>query len=289
VSVRFQAVKAAITQARRELASSRALFREGLVSECHRHMLAAQRALLEAWCERRSAERASSSERATDQELALAALAGAGYRRLPRLRASLVASENVSEASLGADTAWRDLQPIWAEVERLSRFTMRYFTPPEERLRARRQRTVLAVLAAVVVVILVRQIRERPRAHSSLDYSDNHAAACVLDGLGATEWLLPDDTLGWVDVTFPSARTVHRVRLFNAHNVFYLDRATGNVRVTAFSEKNVVATASGGFKRLDPEQSILDLQLEAKEVTRVRVEVLSFFKRGAGLAEIEVY
>ncbi|MEO7036681.1 MAG: hypothetical protein ABI548_22225 [Polyangiaceae bacterium] len=282
-------LNAALNQARRASASGRALFREGLIPECHSHMVTAQHALIEAWREREPRV-AESAESATDpQEQALAALARAGYRRLSRLRAALAATADLNRASLPVDAASLDPQLIWAEVERLTRFSERSFTPPQVRWRTRWRWAAAAVLAGLIALLFVERLRARPHAHASAEYSDDYAAVNTTDGLGATEWLLPSDTLGWLDITLPSARAVHRVRLFNAHNVFYLDRATRDVHVTAFSEKGPVASATGGFKQLDPDQSILDLPLEANDVTRVRIEVLSYFKRGAGLADVEVH
>ena len=92
----------------------------------------------------------------------------------------------------------------------------------------------------------------------------------------------------WIDVMFPTARSVHSVRLVNSHNLFYADRAARAVRVTAFAGPNEAASVEGSFARLTQERSVLDLPLEAKGVTRVRVELLSYFKTGGGLAEVEV-
>ena len=290
---------AALTKARRALASSRALFREGLIPECHGQMLVAQHALIDAWREGEpaleqsslpSVAEATAVDSATDpQEQALAALARAGYRHLARLRAALAASANASATSQPTGLAPCEPQLVWAEVERLSRFTVRRFTPTEVRVRTRRRWAAAAALAGLFAVVFVLRLRARPHAHASQEYSDEHAATNATDGMGSTEWLLPDNTLGWLDLTLPSPRAIHRVRLFNCHNVFYLDRATREVRVTAYSEKGPVGSATGQFKELDPNQSILDLPLEANEVTRVRVEVLSYFDRGGGLADVEVH
>ena len=112
--------------------------------------------------------------------------------------------------------------------------------------------------------------------------------APALDGLEGTEWLLPETTPGWIDVLPPKPRALKRVRLTNAHNEYYLDRASKKVRVTAFSEAGPVGSVEGAFEEFKQDTSILDLRLEAQNVVRVRIEVLSFFKRGGGLAEIEL-
>ena len=78
------------------------------------------------------------------------------------------------------------------------------------------------------------------------------------------------------------------MRLVNAHNAFYLDRATHRARVTAFGEGGSETTVEGSFDAIVRQRSVLDLDLRATQVTRVRVEVLSFFLTGGGLAEVEV-
>jgi len=75
----------------------------------------------------------------------------------------------------------------------------------------------------------------------------------------------------------------------NAHNEWYLDRASRKVRVTAYSEAGPVGSVEGEFQKFSQDRSVLDLPLEAQNVVRVRVEVLTFFKRGGGFAEIELH
>ncbi len=127
----------------------------------------------------------------------------------------------------------------------------------------------------------------RPYAHASGVYSEAHLASDALDGLEASEWLLPDNTPGWIDV-FTKPRTLHGVRLLNAHNNSYLDRATKKVRITAYAEAGPVGSVEGAFAKLTQDHSLLDLPLEAKQVVRVRIEVLSYFATGGGFAEIEL-
>lgn len=139
------------------------------------------------------------------------------------------------------------------------------------------------------MVALSSRLWGRPHARASSIISAPHSAANTIDGLEATEWLLPDATPGWVDVMFHSARAVHGITLVNAHNVFYLDRAAQAVRVTAFTERGKAASVEGSFARLTQDRSTIELPLRAEGVIRVRVDVLTYFNRGGGLAQIEVH
>src|SRR5204863_7138273 len=66
----------------------------------------------------------------------------------------------------------------------------------------------------------------RLKVHSSADYSVEFSAHNAIDGLVATEWLLPGGSTGYLDVLLPRRRAVHDVVIVNSHNRRYTDRAT---------------------------------------------------------------
>lgn len=274
-----------VRRAQRSIDGARALFREGLVPECHEYMVSALRVLLEAWGSVGPPAEQANLEPVRAQEQALAELARAGYRHTDRLRAALAATAEPSSsaASLPANVDW-----IWVEVERLARLSARRAMTPRARKLAWWRRGLVSALVLGLALLVAMRLWGRPHVRASAVISEAHPAANAIDGLEATEWLLPDATAGWVDVLFPSSRTVHGVRLVNAHNVFYADRAARAVRVTAFTAQNKAASVEGSFARLTQDRSVLDLSLEARGVTRLRVEVLTYFQVGGGLAEIEV-
>jgi hypothetical protein len=223
----------------------------------------------------------------TAQEQASLALERSGYRRVDRLRAAARAVEQSTSTAL-APASSTDFDWIWAEVERLTRFSARRALTPRARKLRRWRRSSLSLALLVLLLLIGYRLWGRPRAEASAIHSEPHAAKNAIDGLEATEWLLPDGTSGWVDVLLPTTRTVHGVRLLNAHNVFYADRGARDVRVTAFTERGPAASVDGAFAAFSETRSALDLPLEARDVTRIRVEVLSYFKSGGGLAEIEI-
>jgi hypothetical protein len=282
-------VPEAIGRARRAMAAGLALWREGLMAESHRYMAEALHLALRPWgtvAPAGDTPAADPSVRAaSDGEPALAALARAGYAGVDRLQTALAAPAPTLDDARPPELEW-----IWDEIERLCRFTLRRLTPQ----RTRRQRLLYggSALAALIVVALFLAIKSlsAPTVTASASYPlDPHPPDYAVDGMAATEWLLPDGQPGWLQIAFHSPRRVRSVRLLNSHNRYFMDRAAERVRVTAFSGEWPVATAEGRFDRINIERSALDLPLEAEKVTHLRVEILSYFRTGGGLAEVEVH
>lgn len=278
----------ALGQAQRAIASARALFRDGLVPESHQYMLKAQHALVQAWASEATSD--SGAEQSSDTEQALQALERARYRHPERLRAALAAAEKSAAGDASAPVnLGQDAESVWSELERLNRFSVRHFRSAAERKRLRINLAIGLGAALLVCLAFYSRLWGRPYVHASGVISDEHLAKFAIDGLETTEWLLPETSPGWIDLIPPKPRTLHSVRLVNAHNQFYLDRASQKVRVTAYSEAGPVGSVEGEFEKFSQNRSILDLPLEATNVIRVRVEVLSWFKRGGGFAEIELH
>ncbi len=278
------ALAGAVAESRRAVVAARALWREGLIPECHAYMASGLRTMIKAW------EPADSDQddAASRREQALAALKRAGYRGdIGRLRAAVAAAAIEAQPADPAKLEW-----IWAEAERLSAFTIRRLTPPAARKRARIRAAVLAGIVVVAAVLVMMRLWGRPggaRVSASAEYSPGYPASFAADGIEGTEWLLPDRQPGWLQLKFGSPRRVQRVLLLNAHNRYFMDRGSERVRVTAYSEGGSTATAEGRFDHLTSDRSPLDLAINAERVVRVRVEILSYFKEGGGLADVEVY
>jgi hypothetical protein len=307
----------ATTRAKRSIAGARALYREGLLGESHAYLSGALEALLEAWrVEPLPAAAAAdvSSTRAGDtapkedvapgeatapaevaeaaapsepsvvdgEQQALAAIEWAGYRNVARLRKAAAAIHELGQDQV---TSLGRVEWIWAEIERLARFSERRFAPPAAQKRARVRRFVLAGSALLLVVAVVMVLWARPRVVASASYSQEYPAYQAYDGVDSSEWLLPESSQGWIELRLRNPRSVRVVRLLNAHN---RDRAAERVRVTAYVGDKAVGSAEGKFKGIMEKRSALDLTIKASGVTKVRVEILSFFGRGGGLSEIEL-
>ncbi len=273
-----------IESADRALRAASALWRDGLLEECHRYMLIALDVSLGAWI---PADAPAESERR--EELALAALEGAGHRRVGALRRELAASRRSDPTSSpGPEALSSNREALWEEIERLVLFSARHFRPAGER--RRRRRILIGALLALVTLVIVIGFRlwGRPRVVASAVYSPERRASYVVDGTD-TEWLLPDRTPGWVDLYLPRARRIDGVRVVNGHNRYFLDRAARRIRVTAYSEHQQLASAEAEFRALKDGRDELKVRLKAKGVTRIRLDVLSFFGSGGAIAEIEPF
>ncbi len=284
----------AVSRARRAIATAGALWREGLVPEAHAQMATALRLALEPWARRGGQDGSSAvagAPAASDEERAFAALAGAGFRDLDRLREALSSTAGVSNqatAGSAAPSPPADFEWIWAEAERLSRFGARRLATPAERRRRLLRLAVAGGLGLVVLIVMVVRVWVRPHVTVSGMFSRDFPASYAVDGIESTEWDLPDRSTGWLQISFSSPRRVHGVRILNGHNKFYMDRAAERIRVTAYSKNGPVASAEGRFNGITEERSALDLNLDAEHVSDIRVDVLSYFGSGAAIAEVEV-
>ena len=269
-----------LTEARRAVACASALWADGLTSEAHGFMVAALRAELRAWA---PADATSESDDGAVETRALDALERSGYRHIDRLRQALA----VPVPAVGAP-APPDFERIWSEAERLLGFSARRLRSPAARKRSRIRIAVAGGAGLLVVVAFMVRLWTGPHATASAVISSEHPASHAVDGGETTEWILPDRTPGWLQITFRSPRRVRSVRIINGHNRHYMDRAAQQVRVTAFSAAGPVGTAEGRFGGISEKRSALDLPIDARDVTHLRVEVLSHFGAGGALAEVEV-
>ena len=208
-----------------------------------------------------------------------------GYRKTDRLADLWPSTSDAAATEPGSRASSRIDLAAWTETERLYRFTAWHLDPPFRRPRVRLLAAIGAIATVVLSMAVAWRLWGRTVATASAVYSSAHAAANAIDGLDATEWLLPDAKLGWLQINFASPRVLKHVRLLNAHNIHFQDRGCEKVQVTLYCHSQPVGGAAGVFAA---PKTYLDFDLRADCVTHLRVEVLSYFKMGAGLAEIEV-
>jgi len=146
--------------------------------------------------------------------------------------------------------------------------------------------TAGALLAlSVVALYLVSRTPKTAVVRASAELA-GFPAANVADGQDATEWLLPNGGLGWIELQLAPSRDVRELRLVNAHNPPYNDRATKSYRIEIYSGERRVKSVQGAFPRFSTSPEPRTVAIGASNVDRIRFQVLSFHLAGGGLAEI---
>jgi hypothetical protein len=169
-------------------------------------------------------------------------------------------------------------------LERLAPLT----TPPSRVLVSRwlRVGSIVALLAAAAITIISLRRAVDVQASASFDLITYEPHKAV-DGNPSTEWLLPSNTGGWLEVSF-RARTVHTVRVLNAHNPPHNDRASRDFRIEGYRNGQVVHNSKHAFPTLDENPHWMEIAIPNLRLDAVRVVVESFHKFGGGIAELAI-
>jgi hypothetical protein len=131
-----------------------------------------------------------------------AALRDAGYRHTAELDRVLQGVAQVPPPRADGDYGpahERLFESAWAEAARLSAFTAAHLLrTPAQRRRRRLARAALPLAALAAFVAVTAAIRAQPLVSASAVYSSEAPAAYAVDGVAATEWLLPTGRpAGW--------------------------------------------------------------------------------------------
>jgi hypothetical protein len=194
-------------------------------------------------------------------------------------------------SSLGSPQLERELTAIHREwLDRLAAGRRRSIAQLRQAGYRGRRRTVTAVVvgSAVVIAVAFVLLRNAPTAQASGCFSSDFPANQAIDGLRKTEWLLPQQSTGWLELSFARPRAVRSLVLRNAVNGHFRDRAARSIRAEAYSRTVLVATAKVQFPAIADEQEPLVVDLAARDVTHIRITVESFYGNGGGLAEVAV-
>ncbi len=150
--------------------------------------------------------------------------------------------------------------------------------------------TAIVAVASVALVWWAKTVLLRDSVSASAHFADlpDYAPVMAIDGDPQTEWLLPDQSQGSIEVRPRRTHDLLGVRLLNAHNPPHNDRATKLVRVVATDAHGRETVGSFKFPEFRDAPSSQFVPLAAEDVVRVRVEVLEWFRKGGGLAEIEL-
>jgi len=155
------------------------------------------------------------------------------------------------------------------------------------RPRLRRAIAIGACVAALLFVggLLVARGRPAARASAKYGYDDKFAPRRVLDGDPLTEWLLPTQETGWLEVSL-GGRPIKALKLLNGRNTPHYDRAIFDLRIECYVGERQVHSSKHRFGVLGPNPDWLRVALDLPRVDRILVIVDSFQKVGAGLAEV---
>lgn len=158
--------------------------------------------------------------------------------------------------------------------------------------RKRVQRIALGALGLVAFVALVWFLVHTPktiRAEASAAYADRFPAEAAVDGRNETEWLLPDHATGWIDFWIGPPRRIKTLKVLNAHNAPYNDRATKEWHVDVFVKGGQLAKSiDGAFAEFSAEPAWVSIPIDVDGVERIRFEVRGSHMAGGGLAEVQV-
>ena len=145
---------------------------------------------------------------------------------------------------------------------------------------------------ALVIAVLAGAYwwRGRLYAHASESYDASvYPAQHAVDGLRATEWLLPDGKRGHIDISLATRRPVRAVTIINAHNRAYMDRAIKKATVLVYDDNLLVDRAEVTFGKIEarpaPKRVVMK---KGKEATRVRIMIAEHHELGAGIAEVAI-
>jgi hypothetical protein len=176
----------------------------------------------------------------------------------------------------------------WEKLASTVRWLGRVAMRPSGRMLTRGMRIfwTAATLLLFFKVILPRINPAKPTARASGEWSQLYKVQHVLDNDLATNWLLPDATLGWVEVTVPS-RSVSTVKVWNVQGMVYYNTLTA--RIDLYEGTRVVHTQDVAMDAFAHSNLPYVMHLP-REITadRVRVSVLSYTLYGGGFAQIVV-
>ena len=141
------------------------------------------------------------------------------------------------------------------------------------------------LLVSCVAAALLLVPRPRVLVTPSAIHGPAYSAANATDGDPATEWLLPDNTAGFMELRLLPARAVSRVTVLNAHNSPFNDRGTKAWTIELWRGAEKVATRDGEWA-FTPTPTPTVVPLSAAGVDRIRFVLKSHHQFGAGIAEI---
>jgi hypothetical protein len=189
---------------------------------------------------------------------------------------------------------------LWRRSRRLVRSALsdlRVATRGRRAVVLRRAATVLGFVVAVALILAAAVAARRLHDRFEVGASDSYAAGesdssfeadNAVDGDPATEWLTPNGQGGWLELRFARPTRVSAVRVVNAHNAPFNDRAARELNVELYRDDHLERRTQTVFDEIAITTEARIVPIEADGVTRVRFVVVTFHGLGGGMAEVEV-
>lgn len=153
---------------------------------------------------------------------------------------------------------------------------------------ARWQRTGAVLCAALsVVAIGVREATTtRLTATSSASYDAAHGPNLAVDGFHATNWVLPDHSPGWLDVSF-ARRRVSAIELVNAQGLVHY--GTQDISLELYAGPQLIRSFDASMRATVGTATPTVIPLAAPApIDRIRIQVRTWHDLGGGLGEVRV-
>ncbi len=142
----------------------------------------------------------------------------------------------------------------------------------------------IALVAAIFAVRQARTIKLTARCSGSYDVA--HGAQNAVDGYLASTWVLPDNTPGWLEVTF-NRRVVRLLEVVNAQGLsnYGVRDATVELYQGARLLRSIEVSMAATIGTPNPTKVPL---LLAQPIDRIRIQVKTWHGYGGGIAEVRV-
>jgi len=218
---------------------------------------------------------------ALDEQLEMARIDDA----LARAEAPILDSEYVPAHT----TLYRELAEAYVAVEELIT-PFRRSDRERERLATVRVALVLFGIATTVSAGVARARKPPPvYVQASAFIAKKWIPENVVDGDERTEWLLPDFSPGWLDVSPGRPRPIRAIMVLNSKNRPAPDRAIVDYRIEIFVDGAVARSFEGSFGAFTPTPSWRTIPLGvAGPIERIRIHAKTWAGNGAGLAEVKL-
>ncbi len=147
--------------------------------------------------------------------------------------------------------------------------------------------TLLLFLTILVGAVWLARRPVQLHAEASASLSARHTPANVTDGADATEWVLPDQTPGFIDLSPLKPRPFKRLRVLNGKNGGNPDRAVLDADIEIWSSGKVIKTVPvnlGPFA-LKPDWRRIDLGTGATPIEKVRIVVKTWAGVSGAISE----